>query len=249
MAKSKKWNGIETFSWQGFDWIKRPLWGINHTGDDFTYIDENMVTVSNEGCLVVDFKNNPKLLESADGSMVEKPYGRGYCRSVEEFKYGTFEWEMKCPYGNYMWPALWMSSDYSWPPEIDCMEGWSEKNPKYIKRLLFRNIKPTMHWTKDGKHLEETKNNVLSCLLKCGDKFDKYKVVWTPDYVKVFYNNVLVKKFTDKDMLAEMNKPEVKFHAIISVKPYGGFSKNDYEGYLGNPNNKMIVKSFRYLPF
>ena len=105
-----------------------------------------------------------------------------------------------------------------------------------------------MHWTKDGKHLEETKNNILSCLLKCGDKFDKYKVVWTPNYVKVFYNNVLVKKFTDKDMLAEMNKPEVKFHAIISVKPYGGFSKNDYEDYLGNPNNKMIVKSFRYLP-
>lgn len=248
MAKNKEWNGIETFNWQGFDWIKRPLWGINHTKDDLTYIDENMVTISNEGYLVLDFQNNPKPLPSADGSIIEKQYGRASCRCVDEFKYGTFEWEMKCPYGNYLWPALWFESDYSWPPEIDCMEGWSEKSPKYIKKILFRNIKPTMHWSKDGKHMEETKNNVLICNLKCGDNFDKYKVVWSPKYVKVFYNNILIKKFTNKDMLDEMNKQEVKFHPVMSIKPYGKFSKSDYENYIKNYNNKMIIKSFKYLP-
>lgn len=241
-------SGIDKLTWDGFDWICRPLYGTNHPNDNFTYVDEKMVSIDDEKNLILDFNFNPKPLPMSDGSIVEKPYGRGYCRSVYEFKYGTFKWEMKCPYGNYIWPALWMSSDYSWPPEIDCMEGWSEKSPKYIKRLLFRNIKPTMHWNKDGKHLEETKNNILLCCLKCGDKFDKYKVVWTPNYVKVFYNNILIKKFTNKDMLAEMNKPEVKFHPIMSVKPYGAFSDKDYENYIKNPNNKMVVKSFQYFP-
>jgi len=242
------WNGIETFNWMGFEWIKRPYWGTNHEEIDFTYYDEKMTSIDKNNNMVVDFHYNPKVLPMKDGIMVDKPYGIGCCRTTQEFKYGTFEWEMRCPYGNYLWPALWMASDASWPPEIDCMEGWSDMSKKYVKNLIFRNIHPTMHWTKNGEHIQEGKNNILTCQLKCGDNFDKYKVVWTPKFVKIYYNNNLIKTYKNKDMLDHFNKPEIKFHAIMSSGPYKPFSSEDYNDYLKN-NKPMLIKSFKYLPF
>lgn len=242
-----EWRGIKSFDWQGYEWISRPLWGLNHPNDAFTYYDENMVSINKNGYIELDFKYHPKPLSMEDGSIVMKPYGRGSCRCTTEFKYGEFEWEMKLPYGKYLWPALWLSSDHSWPPEIDCMEGWSKKNPNYVKRLLFKNIHPTMHWSENGVHCQEDKKNILRCWIKGGDNYDKYKIIWTPNYVEIFYNGHLVNTFKNKKMLEEMNKPEVKFHPIMSTGPYEPFTSGDYEKYRNN-DRIMTVKSFNYKP-
>lgn len=242
-----KFDNFETIKWCGYEWIKRPLWGDNHPNEDMVWYDQDCATINSDNHIVLNIKRNPKTFNVPNRGEVTKEFGRGSVRTTEEFKYGTFEWEMKVPEGKYVWPALWLSSDFSWPPEIDCMEGWSGDNPLYIKRCLWRNIKPTMHWSENcddvnGKHLEETKNNTWRWWLKCTD-FDKYKVEWTPKYVDVYYNGHKVKRFNNTEMLEHMNKPEVKMHVIMSINAYSKFPKYYFDFW------PMIVKSFKYTPY
>ena len=243
-----KFDCFDKINWCGYQWIKRPLWGDNHELEPYSWYDEGCIDIDINHNMILNIRRNPKECD-VEGNKVVKEFGRGLVRTVNEFKYGTFEWEMKVPQGKYLWPALWLASDYSWPPEIDCMEGWSKTDTKYVKRLLWRNIHPTMHWSAkcnpDCQHLQECKYNIFRWWLKCDD-FDKYKVVWTPDYIDVFYNGHKIKRFNDKVMLEHMNKPEVRMHAIIST----GFNEPfiDYYDEYVSLNKPMIVKSFKYTP-
>lgn len=244
-----QWHGkeIDTFSWQGYDWAKRPIWGDNHPNDDFTWYSTELYEIRPNGDLVLPIAYQPKIF-NVNGRMVEKPWARCSVRTTEEFKYGIFEWEMKCPEGKWQWPALWLASDLSWPPEIDCMEGWSEDTRDYVKMLIFRNIKPTIHWTAaDGSHQQKQKKNILRCCLKCGKTFDKYKVVWTPEYIDVYYNKTRVAHFTEKKLLDQLNDPDCKMHPIMSSGPYGKFDQMEMDR-LDSNDRHMIVRSFKYTP-
>ena len=240
---------FDKVEWCGYKWIKRPLWGDNHQAERHCWYDQECIDF-NDGNVVLNLRRNPKLCDVPNEGQVLKEFGKGSMRTIEEFKYGTFEWEMKVPEGKYLWPALWLASDYSWPPEIDCMEGWSKENPKYVKRLLWKNIRPTTHWSANcdpvnGEHKSEAKFNVWRWWLKC-DGFDNYKVIWTPDYVDVFYNNHKVQRFQDREMLRHMNLPEVKMHAIQSININESFV-DYYDDYVRR-NKPMIVKSFKHTP-
>ena len=48
-------------------------------------------------------------------------------------------------------------------------------------------------------------------------------------------------------MLEQFNRPNVKFHVIMSNGPYKPFSKDDYSEYIKD-NKPMLVRSFKYLP-
>lgn len=244
-----QWHGIEidSFNWQGYDWTKRPIWGEHHSGDDFTWYDSALPRVLANGDLLLPIAFKPRVFD-VNGRNVEKPWARCCIRTIEEFKYGTFEWEMKCPEGKWQWPALWLASDMSWPPEIDCMEGWSADTRDYVKLLLFRNIKPSIHWTEpDGSHGFKTKHNILKCRLKCGKAFDKYKVVWTPDCVDIWYNKTRVAHFTEKKLLDMLNHPDCKMHAIMSSGPYDKFDRSEADR-LDTDGRQMLVRSFKYTP-
>lgn len=245
-----KFEPFDKIEWCGYKWIKRPFWGDNHPDEKNSWFDKDCTEIDGDNNIILNIKKNPKMCDVLGQGQIMKEFAKGFVRTTEEFKYGTFEWEMKVPEGKYLWPALWLASDYSWPPEIDCMEGWSGTSPKYIKKLLWRNIFPTMHWSencdsKNGKHIQEGKSRVWRCWLKCND-FDKYKIVWTPDYVDIFYNGHKVKRFNNKEMLEHMNKPEVKMHAIMSVSFHGRFEETYDE--IGVKNKPMVVKSFKYTP-
>lgn len=251
------WKGIPSFEWQGFEWISHPLWGIVHptvnTGD---WYDENTVYVNRKGTMVLRTDLNPKEFTIDDKKEVRK-WGRSYVRCTQEFKYGTFEWEMKLPIGKHQWPALWLSSDHSWPPEIDCMEGWSHDSVNYVKRLLFKDIHCTCHWGTELDHKSEESKNLLRCVIKGGSRYDKYKTVWTPDYIDVYYNGIRVKRFKDPELLKQLNDPAVKMHPIMSCGPDVGFTDEDYREYqsagrwdVPSPEltNHMCVRSFKYTP-
>ena len=244
-----QWQGkeIDSFAWQGYEWAKRPIWGDNHPDDDFTWYDSDLYWIKSNGDLVLPIKYEPKEFD-VNGRKVTKPWGRCSVRTLEEFKYGTFEWEMKCPEGKWQWPALWLASDMSWPPEIDCMEGWSADTRDYVKLLLFRNIKPSIHWAEaDGSHSFKTKHNILKCRLKCGKAFDKYKIVWTPDCVDIYYNTTRVAHFTEKKLLKALNHPDCKMHPIMSSGPYDNFDMNESKR-LDQNDRHMVVRSFKYTP-
>lgn len=242
-----EFHSILTFFWQNHYWIKRPLWGTVHPDDYRSYMDEDLPYVEN-GDLVLPVKRMKKPREG-------RPFGRSVVRTVEQFKYGTFEWEVILPSGEYVWPALWLSSDQGWPPEIDALEGWSGNSPNYIKRLLFKNIKPTMHWSgnadeKTGKHKSETKDNVWRWLIKDGASINKIKVVWTPNYVDVYYNGIKVKRFNDPEMLKHFNKEGYKMHAKMSMNIYGEPWILAAKGEKEDPKitRDFVVKSFKYYP-
>lgn len=241
----------ENFNWGGYEWMTHPKWGIVHPNDKINWYDPKAVDVDKNNNVILDVNYNPREFET-DGVKATRPYGRGYARTLDEFKYGTFEWECRVPYGRNLWPALWLSSDYSWPPEIDCMEGWSENSPLYIKNLLFRSIHPTVHWSEDcdpkKEHRATFTKPVWRWLLKCGKNFDKYKVVWTPKYVDVYYNDKLVKRFNDPEYLKHMNLPDMKMHVIMCNKGDTKFGEYDYKDYKKN-KCPMAVKSFKYTPY
>lgn len=241
----KEWKGIKTFSWQGLDWIAQPLWGTAHPKHQFWY-DPTMVSVDKSGNMVLVSRDNEKMLK-VDGKSVKRRWATGYCRSVQEFKYGTFEWEAIVPAGTNLWPAVWLSSDFSWPPEIDCMEGWSNNHTDYSKRLLYKNIHPTVHWTENGRHVSETKNNIPRSWIKDGNGFTSYKVVWTPEYVDIFYDGHLVKRFQDKKMLAHLNQENVKMHPVMTMNLQSGFDNGDYNTYV-RLKQPFVIKSFKYTP-
>lgn len=241
---------METVTWGGYDWYTRPLWGQHHPAEKHTWYDPDCIKLQDDGSIVLDIHYNPRTFIDNDGNKVTKDFGVVQMRTIREFTYGTFEWEMKTMEGKYVWPALWLASNYSWPPEIDCMEGWSNENANFTKRLFWVNIKPTMHWSencdpKNGEHKSDNRKNICRCRIKQND-FNKYKVVWAPDYVDVYYNDYKVKRFTNKEMLAHFNKPEVHMHVLMSSGFYSDFPKH-YKDYV-NRNKPMIVKSFKYTP-
>lgn len=249
------WNGIKTFKWKGHYWIARPAWGIVHPNNNMTWIDEKQPEILENGNLLLPFEYNP-----FDG----RPIARSYVRCIEEFKYGTFEWKFILPKGEWLWPALWLSSDAGWPPEIDCLEGWSERDFNYVKRLIFKNIKPSVHWSanadeKNGEHKSETKNNNLRWLIKSDEKVNTAKVVWAPNYIDIYYNGIKIKRFKNKEMLEHFNKNGYDLHPIMSMNVYGQKWEDFTRAMIKNDRSKNLpympivwrnfeIVDFKYLP-
>ena len=116
--------------------------------------------------------------------------------------------------------------------------------------LIFRNIHPTIHWSgncdsKNGEHKDEPKFNTLRWWLKGGRNFDHYKVVWTPDYIDIWYNNHKVNRYTNAEAIRHMNM--VSMHPIMSTGPQKGFTDEMYDEYMHN-GIEMAVRNFKYTP-
>lgn len=244
----KTWNGLPSFEWMGYDWISRPLWGDYHPKESLTYYNARANHIDKHGDLVLDILKIPRTFDEG----VERQYGVGWVRSTQQFKYGTFEWEAKLPKGYYVWPALWLTSDQGWPPEIDVVEGWTENKSNYTKYLFFNNIRPTMHWSENasentGKHKFKSIRKPFRCIFN-KNGWNKYKCVWTPEYVDIFYNNIKIKRFDDPEMLKHFNKEGYGMHVIMSVSVEYGFKDNYcYEKYK-DFEQPMVVRNFKYKP-
>lgn len=249
--KTSEWNGLKTFRWKGFDWIRRPLWGEYHPEDRLSWFDETLPFFSGYDDLWLTYKYKPR--QFGDTGNIYRPIARSTVRTTQEFKYGTFEIDVILPEGKWMWPAIWMASDSNWPPEIDILEGWSRENPQYVKGLIYKEVKPTMHWhDSKGTHVFRSRNNILRCRIKGDRQVNKLKCVWTPDYVDIYYNGHKVKRFNDKEMLAEFNKPEYKMHMKFSmaIEETSSYWDDKIDGsYIPPIEETMVVKSFKYTPW
>ena len=123
--------------------------------------------------------------------------------------YGTYTWRISLPKGGGLWPALWLSGKYSWPPEIDLIEGYSNKKGSYIKNWFFTKIESNFHFRKnlqEGTHIAlgaKAIPTIVYCILH--KEIDEYKIVWTKKYVKLYFNGYCFRTMKNPLMLADMN--------------------------------------------
>lgn len=231
------------FNWMGYSWRITPFWGNYHKEKYNVWYGTESVFIDND-MLVLDCVYQPK--EFQDN--VCRNYNVGYVVCEEEFKYGVFEWTAKLPKGKNLWPALWLGCRKEWPPEIDCMEAWSNTcMNSYSKRLFWLNIHPTIHWKENEEHVSEAKFNILRWNVNQYG-WNRYKVIWLPESISIYYNDKLVKKFDNHKMLAHFNQKDIKMFPIMTFdisekhKPFDLKKYKDYKT-KGCP---FLVKDFRY---
>lgn len=102
-----------------------------------------------------------------------------------EFKYGKVEFNAKLPAGAGTWPALWMlGQNYAtntWPAcgEIDIME-----HKGYQPNIIHGTVHYPGHSGGGGVTSQTTSTNVSTT-------FHKYKVIWSPQSIRFYVDNVL----------------------------------------------------------
>lgn len=138
------------------------------------------------------------------------PYRVGMIDSSNSFsqKYGYFEIRSKVTPELGSWPAFWMVSTEFYPPEIDIYEiytgrkggahsftstfHWKEKPIESLKNKM----KPSRHWTMDNSA-----------------DFHTYGFEWDNKKFKIYYDNVLVRVYSNPEVVKFFNYP---MHIIIN---------------------------------
>jgi beta-glucanase (GH16 family) len=147
-------------------------WG---NGELQTYTNSSNNVVVQGGNLVITAKKTGSSYTSA----------RLKSENKYEFKYGKVEFNAKLPAGAGTWPALWMlGQNYAtniWPAcgEIDIMEH--KGNQPNI-------ILGSVHYT--GRSAGNSVTSQTSAT-SVSTTFHKYKVIWSPQSIRFFVDNVL----------------------------------------------------------
>lgn len=130
-------------------------------------------------------------------------YAMGCISTKKSYQYGWFEAEVKIPNGKGQWAAFWLSGSESWPPEIDVFETYHRPGEKLW-------AKPNVHFG-TGNHWTEGKRDMgqpLIPLKNAPERWIKYAVHWTPDFIKFYYDGYLVQEFTNKKAIKQNRAPQ-----------------------------------------
>lgn len=134
------------------------------------------------------------------------PYQIGQIDSSISFeqKFGYFEIKSRITSEPGSWPAFWLASKYSWPPEIDIYEIYTGK--KKGEKIFESNF----HWIKGKDNKSKMKKHRV---LNVSEGFNTYAVEWNEKGFKIFYNNLLVRVYTNPKVI---NFFEFPMHIIIN---------------------------------
>ena len=239
----KQYKKEKAFKWSDYYWYPTEQKGARiHPDKPLWWYDDTAVEVRDSN-LVLKTQWNPKYFHELD---IQSLVGCGLVHSKKKFGYGTFEAEMKLPTGEYLWPAFWMYGYDRWPPEIDVMEGYSNRFGNYFKPKLFPfslyKAETTIHYNdEDGNH-QKTKSESPWIGFKAPDKhYMKYKVEWFPDRVTFYYDDKKVREITDKYILEQLSY--TKMHVLFN----NGIT--DLKNYEEGPYSEFTIKYFKYTPY
>jgi len=229
---------METIKWSGYDWIPQERWGQLHTDKPIAWYDPSCVNIDSDDQLTLKTHHNPKYFKEYD---LTSPVGVGLISCTNKFGYGIFEIESKLPRGKHLWPAFWMWSWDTWPPEIDVFEGYSGNfnylNLKPRSYLGIWDIQTNVHYIEDGGKMLGGRTKFFG--FKDPTKnFIKYKLDWTSEYLKLYYNDVLVRTVTDPHILDQLSETtmNVVINNMVTDKHVPGES------------SEFIVNYFKYTP-
>lgn len=132
------------------------------------------------------------------------PWASGLISSKRTFKFGWIEAMIKLPKEEMQWSAFWTSGSQSWPPEIDIFEAYTDQDVEAIK------VQPNVHF--------RTRTNIQTGISDYGapsisvkdpaDRFVQYAVHWTEDFIKFYYDGVLVQVCNTPEILKDNAAPQ-----------------------------------------
>ena len=239
-------------------WRLGQEWGQFHPAHLHQYYDVEgkLVYITDEG-LSLDLKNEPNVFKKINLEKWQQnewnlpdeftiPVGVGLVATKNSWQYGWFESWIKLPKGESYWNAFWLSGVNGWPPEIDIFEGYSNHGPKYDKYLLFDKflkvenwrIQPNLHY---GDIDGGTKDHYRSYNVPIADvteRFVQYVCHWEKDFIRIYYDGLLILECTDDKVLKWFNRNHDKMNIIINH----GLHQDKPE----NPNNSsMVIRSVK----
>ena len=238
---------MKTLNWSGHEWITQERWGDLHPEKPYCWYDPHAVSIDTDGYLHLKTRYNPKWFNDKG---IWSNTGVGLVSSTTQFKWGTFEIEAKLPRGLNLWPAFWMWSWDTWPPEIDVFEGYSDKNPNYLdlsNLLKIRKVESNIHWREEGN-----KTKTLGARrhwMGFGDptkKFIKYKMIWLPESISIYYNSRLVRRVKDLKILEQLNATtlNVVINNHVTRKADSTY-RTDQPTSLAQESD-FVIKQFKY---
>lgn len=134
------------------------------------------------------------------------PYRVGQIDNSNSFeqKYGYFEIRSKITDQPGHWPAFWLASKYAWPPEIDIYEIYTGK------KNGLKDFESNFHWNPaENKKMKVKGHKVLDV----SKDFHLYAVEWNEKQFKIYYDNILVRVFSNPQTLKFFEYP---MHIIIN---------------------------------
>lgn len=238
------------FKWQNYNWRVGQLWGNYHPNFLLSWYSPDAVAQSIEdNILKLNIINKAKIINIKTENNGLKiipygviPYGVGLVSCTEEFGYGTFEWNAQLPKGKNIVAALWLASNQCWPPEIDCVEAFTNSRGSYNRCLFQRKIQPNIHYSDDNKiHQQKGAVNTCRFLFDINKAID-YKINFFPDIIEVFYNGKSVMKETRDCILKDFK--DIKMFPIMNINVMEGFRKKDLDSVT-----TFNINSFNYIPY
>ena len=252
---------MRTFNWSGYEWITQERYGPINPGKPYAWYDESATSVDpRTGYLRLRTQYNPKFFPQYSAT---PKVGMGLVSCTSRFRFGTFEVEARLPRGKHLWPAFWMWSWDSYPPELDVFEGYTDNREGYYDEktsfipgttdIAQSQITPTLTKTDNWNILWNThwrdqfgnQTNIggVRGLLSYKDPtkhFIKYKAIWKPTEILIYYDKLLVGTFTDPVALNDFAQYDM--NVIINNHPQPTM---DFD----NPTiSSMVVKYFKHTP-
>lgn len=213
----------------------------SHT-DMYTLVNERHLKLDlDNGVLEMRASQIPSTITHLNSKGHRMDFYAAEVKTFNEFGFGYYEISCKMPNGVGYFPAFWMynSDGQSWPPELDIFEWVHEKN------LSDSKLTAGVFWRTDdetdknlGKMSAATKK---SSILKPGEinhpsdlfnKFNKFAIDWTPNYIVYYINNIEVGRITT-------NVPQEPMAMCISLQINYGDPSQDGPTPYSDPNYTM----------
>ena len=242
----------------GFRWRVGRSWGLAHS-DDICYADGDVVQVfDKEIRLGLEYK--PAYFDVDQKKLYQ--WGVGYVSTIEPIKYGTLKVKFILPRGGNLWPAIWTFDCETWPPEIDIVEAWS--NTKYDNSKCYRrvwkgitipftnDIFPSLHLGNNpDNHYSKSYRNLFkgscSCELDTDFGENECELIWTPEYIDIYWNGKRIVKEEDPDILKWFNEGKGQ---CIQLNNYvtNDFKECDFVGLKDNEESYLRITGLSYTP-
>lgn len=211
------------------DYHLRAPWSLYGKGNFRQWYDKTAVKLTKEG---VELSITDHHFETEHNVLIKN--GIGMIVSKNSYSYGLFEWNIILPKGKDLWPAIWLTHIETWPPEIDVLEAYSDSQMKYGNKYN------TNVYYGDSEETERQVGGMSHGYTIRDNKLLNLKLHWTKEYIKIYYNNCLVRQITDQNVLKWFNNnPLMKVVMNNAIAKTGNKLKD-------MTNSPLIIKNFYY---